>query len=134
VVAVFNATLHVPDSPTSVGRYTLELDESSSTFTLITQVLTDNPRERDWRSEYFRLAGSYVRSGESLAFRIEQSQRGVRSSAWQGRVDDSRPCDSFVGTQHGDQLTIDVQGVLVLTRGEAPRARAALIIPDYAFE
>jgi hypothetical protein len=134
VVLVFNTTLHVPDSPTSIGRYSVELDESSSTFTLTIQVLADNPRERDWRSEYFRLAGSYARSGESLAFRIEQSERGVRSSAWQGRVDGSRPCDSFVGTLHGEQLTIEVQGTLVLTRGEVPRARAVLIIPDYVFE
>ena len=67
VVLVFNTTLHVPDSPTSIGRYSVELDESSSTFTLTIQVLADNPRERDWRSEYFRLAGSYARSGESLA-------------------------------------------------------------------
>ena len=133
-MTVFNASIHDPDSPTSLGRYSLVLDESRSTYVLTIQLLADNPRERDWRTEFRTLSGSFVREGELLHFRVEAARSGVRSSAWQGRVDESPPFPAFEGTLRGEALTVHVPGELVLRRSDGePIATPALIIPDYEF-
>ena len=49
-MTAYNASIRDPASVTSFGRYTLILDEATTTYEMIVQVLANNPHERDWRA------------------------------------------------------------------------------------
>lgn len=133
-MTVYNQSIRDPASVTSFGRYTLVLDEATTTYELIVQILADNPYQRDWRTEFNTVAGRYERVDGAFTFHVERGSTAVRSSAWQGRgVQPFAPFASFTGSLDRDTFTLAYLGELVLTRGERPLATAALVIPDYEF-
>ncbi len=134
-MTAYHRTLRDPGSPTSVGRYSLVLDEASATYTMTVQILADNPREHDWRAEFNTVAGRFERHGDDFTFHVSSGSTAVRSSAWKGRgVEPFAPFPSFTGALDGDTLRVQYLGELELTRSEARNlATAALIIPDYEF-
>ncbi len=133
-MTAYNASIHDPASVTSFGRYTLILDEATTTYEMIVQVLANNPHERDWRAEFNTVSGRYERVDAAFTFHVERGSTAVCSSAWRGRgVQPFAPFASFTGSLDGDTLTVAYLGEIALTRGERPIATANLIIPDYEF-
>lgn len=134
-MTIYNKVIHDPSSVTSFGRYTLVLDEATTTYEMIVQILADTPHQRDWRTEFNTVAGRYERVDAAFTFHVERGSTAVRSSAWSGRgVQPFAPFASFTGHLDGDTLTVAYLGEIALKRGDRPIANANLIIPDYEFE
>jgi hypothetical protein len=73
-VTVYNQSILDSASITSFGRYTLVLDEATTTYELIVQILADNPYQRDWRTEFNTVAGRYEQVDGAFTFHVERGQ------------------------------------------------------------
>ncbi|MEL6343278.1 MAG: hypothetical protein AAFV53_09075 [Myxococcota bacterium] len=129
----YSTEIRIPQSPSSVGVYQLQIDEHGQ-FVLLCRMLMDTPEDRDWRAEWSVVEGSVTTDGEQLRFTIARGQREVRSSAWSGRgAEDYHPTDVFHGTLTPDGISIQYFGQIDLRQGAPREMVRALIVPDYIF-